>query len=299
VRVASFNLMHGMSPADGQVDTDRLVEAVAALDADVIALQEVDRHQPRSGGVDQAARIAAALGAAAGDWRFAATVVGTPGEKWWPARRDPPPGQPAYGTALISRLPVRSWSRVALPAAPVRSPIAVPGPNGRPRLMLLPDEPRVALVAVLEPPSGAGPAVTVAGTHLSFVPGWNVTQLRRLTRALERLARTPPRRPPRPGAPPILPVAPGESPPRLLLGDLNMPAPVARAASGGRPLARLATYPSTGGRIQFDHVLAWGLAGPARSARAVRAAVSDHLAVVVDLDPAPAPDTGRGARGGA
>jgi len=278
VRVASFNLMHGMSLADGQVDTDRLVEAVAALDADVVALQEVDRHQPRSGGVDQAARIAAALGAAAGDWRFAATVVGTPGEKWWPARRDPPPGQPAYGTALISRLPVRSWSRVALPAAPVRSPIAVPGPNGRPRLMLLPDEPRVALVAVLEPPGGAGPAVTVAGTHLSFVPGWNVTQLRRLTRALERLA---------------------PAPPRLLLGDLNMPARVARAASGGRPLARLATYPSTGGRIQFDHVLAWGLAGPARSARAVRAAVSDHLAVVVDLDPAPAPDTGRGARGGA
>ena len=43
MRLATFNLLHGRSPADGVVDPDRLVAAVASLDADVLALQEVDQ----------------------------------------------------------------------------------------------------------------------------------------------------------------------------------------------------------------------------------------------------------------
>jgi endonuclease/exonuclease/phosphatase family metal-dependent hydrolase len=49
VRLATFNLLHGQSLDDGQVRADRLHAAVAHLDADVLALQEVDRDQPRSG----------------------------------------------------------------------------------------------------------------------------------------------------------------------------------------------------------------------------------------------------------
>ncbi|MBW3609862.1 MAG: GIY-YIG nuclease family protein [Actinobacteria bacterium] len=57
--------------------------------------------------------------------------------------------------------------------------------------------------------------MTIATTHLSFVPLWNGKQLRTLTGELGRL--------------------PG---PRVLLGDLNMPPPFPRALTGWRPLAR-------------------------------------------------------------
>jgi len=77
LRVVSFNLFSGRSLADGQVIDDRITEAVAGTGADVLALQEVDHHQPRSGGTDQAALAAAAMGAV--DHRFVGLVHGTPG----------------------------------------------------------------------------------------------------------------------------------------------------------------------------------------------------------------------------
>ncbi len=40
MRLATFNLLHGRSLADGLVDPARLTAAVAALDADVLALQD-------------------------------------------------------------------------------------------------------------------------------------------------------------------------------------------------------------------------------------------------------------------
>ena len=52
MRLATFNILHGRSPVDGQVDLDRFAAAVRDLDADVLALQEVDRDQPRSHGAD-------------------------------------------------------------------------------------------------------------------------------------------------------------------------------------------------------------------------------------------------------
>ena len=48
MRVATFNILHGRSPADDRVDVDRFAEAVRTLDADVLGLQEVDRFQSRS-----------------------------------------------------------------------------------------------------------------------------------------------------------------------------------------------------------------------------------------------------------
>jgi endonuclease/exonuclease/phosphatase family metal-dependent hydrolase len=265
VRLATFNVLHGRSLDDGLVDPDRFRAAVAALDADVVGLQEVDLHQPRSGGLDLTALAAEALGAT--DHRFAAAVVGTPGEAFRPGpgarasgasatEQGSPPldGEPQYGVALISRFPARRWLIHRLPAAPTRAPIRING-----RVLLLPDEPRVLLAAVLDTPFGP---VTAATTHLSFVPGWNVRQLRRVVRALRAL--------------------PG---PRVLLGDLNLPARVARVVSGWRPVARLPTYPASLPRIQLDHVLV----DPSHSMR-VRAAgtpptaVSDHRPLVVDLE---------------
>jgi endonuclease/exonuclease/phosphatase family metal-dependent hydrolase len=59
VRVATWNIKHG------HPDPERLASVVRALaDVDVLALQEVDVGVPRSGGVDQVAVVADALGMA-------------------------------------------------------------------------------------------------------------------------------------------------------------------------------------------------------------------------------------------
>ena len=49
MRMATFNILHGRSVHDGNVELDRLVASVRELDADVLALQEVDldRSQAR------------------------------------------------------------------------------------------------------------------------------------------------------------------------------------------------------------------------------------------------------------
>jgi endonuclease/exonuclease/phosphatase family metal-dependent hydrolase len=258
VRLASFNLLHGCHLSDGGADPDRLRRAVASLDATVLGLQEVDRGQPRSGLVDQTALAAEAAGA--GWARFQPTLIGTPGGAW---RAAGPAGdrddEPGYGVALVSRLPVRQWHVIRLPRLPVRSPVRLAG--GRRRVRLLPDEPRVGLAAELD--TDAGP-LTVAVTHLSFVPGWNLLQLRRLCAALERL--------------------PG---PRVLLGDLNLPGPLPAGVAGWRRLATVATYPAARPRIQLDHALGHGSL-PAVAELAARALeISDHRALVIDFAPTP------------
>ncbi len=256
MRLATFNLLHGRSLSDGTVHADRIHAAIADLDADVLGLQEVDRAQPRSGLLDLTALAADALGAVT--HRFAAAVVGTPGHTWAPWHAGADHSHPQYGIALVSRYPVRQWLITQLPGAPIRSPVLVPGSG----LLLLHDEPRVMLAAVLDTPRGP---LTVGTTHLSFVPGWNVRQLRAAVRALRTL--------------------PG---PRILLGDLNMPAGPVRAFTGWRSLARAATFPSPRPRTQLDHVLAdpRGGAGLGRvvQVRTPRAGVSDHRPLLVHLD---------------
>ncbi|MGW5667712.1 endonuclease/exonuclease/phosphatase family protein [Micromonospora sp. NPDC003776] len=258
MRLATFNLLHGRSLTDGLVDPDRLAAAVAAIDADVLALQEVDRDQTRSGNLDLTAIAARALGAP--EHRFAAAVVGTPGEQFRPLTHDDDGhGEPLYGVGLVSRYPVRSWQVTRLRPAPVRSPIYVPGPGGG--LVLLRDEPRVVLAAVLDTPHGP---LTVAATHLSFVPGWNILQLRRVVRALRTLPA-----------------------PRLLLGDLNLPAGPAHLLSGWPPLGRRPTYPAGQPRVQLDHILAdrrsLDRLPPVTAVDTPLSVISDHRPLVVDL----------------
>jgi endonuclease/exonuclease/phosphatase family metal-dependent hydrolase len=259
VRLATFNLLHGRSLSDGNVHAERVAASVADLDADVLGLQEVDRAQPRSGLLDLTAIAAEALGARV--HRFAPAVVGTPGEAWQPWRSADDNAHPLYGIALISRWPVLRWQITQLPAAPVRSPVWAPGPRGG--VVLLKDEPRVLIAAVVDTPAGP---VTVANTHLSFVPGWNIRQLRAAVRALR-----------------VLPA------PRILLGDLNLPAGPIHAFTGWRTLARRPTYPSHNPKAQLDHVLAdprgAGPLGPVVQVRTPAVGVSDHLPLVVHLDP--------------
>jgi endonuclease/exonuclease/phosphatase family metal-dependent hydrolase len=256
LRLGSANLLSGRSLSDGAIDVERLVEATRLLDVDLLAVQEVDRHQPRSHGIDQADLIARTLGAV--DHRFVATVDGTPGVSGWtPARNLPPtaalPAQ--FGVALISRLPVAEWHVLRL--SPARGRYPLPIPSRPPQVLWLNDEPRAVIAAVLE-----RPRITIACTHLSFVPVRTLRQLARIRRWLAAL--------------------PG---PQLLLGDLNLPAVAIRRSSGWTPLISSPTFPAWAPRLQLDHVLAAGLpAGTRAIGRVQRLPISDHRAVLVDLD---------------
>lgn len=229
LRIATFNLLHGQplapdgaplpfppDPDDPATAAAALTEAVASLDADVLALQEVDRYQPRSGLVDQAAVAAEAMGAA--DWRFAAALHGRPApvsgwlrdgsapgfQVYGPAAAGTATALPAYGTALLTRLPVHHWRARRFAPAPFGLPLRVAGRRG---LTRVPDEPRAALAAVLEGERGL---FTAVAAHLSFVPGWNVAQLTAIRRWIADLPR-----------------------PYLLLGDLNLVGAVPRTVLGG------------------------------------------------------------------
>ena len=251
MRLATFNILNGRAPADDHVDPDLLAQAVHDLDADVLALQEVDRNLPRSAHADLTAVAAEAMGAV--DHRFVAALSGTPGATWTAATGDEQPDAAAYGISLLSRHPVRAWQVVRLPALPTRTPMWFRG-NRLPTLVR--DEPRVAVAAEIETPAGC---LTVANTHLSFLGYWNGRQLGRLVSALA----TEPR-------------------PLVLVGDLNMGPERAGSISGLRSLAAHPTFPVDAPREQLDHVLADGdLRATASEARQLP--LSDHRALLVDL----------------
>jgi endonuclease/exonuclease/phosphatase family metal-dependent hydrolase len=251
VRIASFNILHGRSVEDGMVDVDRLAAAVKSLDADVLGLQEVDRDQPRSFGADLTAVAAEAMGA--DEHQFVSALSGTPGGTWMAATGDEQPGSASYGIALLSRYPVISWRVVRLPP-PSRAGIPMWFPGSR-KPMWVRDEPRVAVAAVLDGPFGE---FTVCNTHLSFVPGWNALQLRRVVRSLT-----------------------GTPEPLAIIGDLNMEQRLAARVSGLRPIASAATFPAPEPRRQLDHVLVRGGLRATGPAEAVQLPLSDHRALVV------------------
>src|SRR5919198_4655179 len=118
MRMATFNILHARSVHDGVVDPDRLAAAIGELDADVLALQEVDLDQPRSANSDLTAVAAEAMGSVS--HRFVAAISGTPGATWMAATGSEQPGTAAYGIALLSRFEVHDWQVVRLPRIPMR-----------------------------------------------------------------------------------------------------------------------------------------------------------------------------------
>jgi endonuclease/exonuclease/phosphatase family metal-dependent hydrolase len=256
MRFASFNISSGRSPADGLIDLDRFAGAIAALDADVLSLQEVDRGQERSDGADLTELAAEAMGA---PYRtFAPALYGTPGRRWTVAEDDQPRTGPAYGCALISRLPLHDVTMVRMPAAPIVLPLWVPGHG----IVPVHEEPRVAVVAHVD--IGTPLGLTVVGTHLPFVPLWNRRQLRHL---VERTR--------------------NRSGPLLLMGDLNLHGRTPERLTGFTSLATAPTFPAAAPRFQLDHILLRGrLAdlGTVVSTSTPQLAMSDHRPLVVDVE---------------
>jgi endonuclease/exonuclease/phosphatase family metal-dependent hydrolase len=98
--VLTFNI-HSARARDGRVDLATIGREIAAWDADVVLLQEVDRGRAWTGRVDMPAVLAGRLGTS---WTFGSNVRRSPTNQ--------------YGTAILSRYPILSSRNTLLPAPP-------------------------------------------------------------------------------------------------------------------------------------------------------------------------------------
>jgi endonuclease/exonuclease/phosphatase family metal-dependent hydrolase len=238
------------------------------LAPELVAVQECDYRLARTVDANQISEIAQSIGAQY--FAFAPCIIGTPGEKWRKLNASDQgvitesdnagTHEGAYAIGIASKIEVIKWHRLDLGNAPIGMPLLVPGDEGNPgklRPIYIRDEPRVALAATLVN------GITVINTHLSFVPGYNVKQLRaikRWARQLEKEMNTA----------------------AIIVGDLNLPKNLPVVASKWRSLATQATYPSWGAKIQFDYILTRS-AMESTQLPTVATGVSDHLPLSVEL----------------
>ncbi|MFQ3169254.1 MAG: endonuclease/exonuclease/phosphatase family metal-dependent hydrolase [Limisphaerales bacterium] len=90
LRVMTYNIHHAEG-LDGKVDLERIANVIRQSNADIVALQEVDKNTERTGGIDMPADLASRTGM---NVVFAANLDNFQG------------GQ--YGTAILSRFPIES-----------------------------------------------------------------------------------------------------------------------------------------------------------------------------------------------
>ena len=145
LRVATFNIKHG-SDRDGNIDLPRLSAACSRLQADVLAIQEVERFARRTHYRDEMRVIARATGLQA--------VFGEAARRRWRS----------YGNVLLARGPISDVEVIRLPR---------PGDG----------EQRVAIIARVDI-DGVG--LAVGATHLSFRAGEGLPQLAVMLDALGR-----------------------------------------------------------------------------------------------------------------
>jgi endonuclease/exonuclease/phosphatase family metal-dependent hydrolase len=104
IRVMSFNIHHGVG-VDGRLDLQRVADVIKSEGADIVGLQEVDRHRSeRSDFVDQAGWLARELNMHV---VYGANLDNDPFNPGEPRRQ--------YGTAILSSKPILDWENTYLP----------------------------------------------------------------------------------------------------------------------------------------------------------------------------------------
>ncbi len=138
LRLLTYNIRHCRG-TDGRIAPERVARVIAALEPDIVALQEVDVGRKRTGGLDQAEAIARLTGLSA---------------HFHPALQI---AEERYGDALLTRLPAR-----------LRRAGPLPGLVRRPGL-----EPRGALWIEV---AAGGAALQVLTTHFGLLGAERVAQ---------------------------------------------------------------------------------------------------------------------------
>lgn len=271
MRVISWNLLHGqvippLSEQDWQQNLITSAKDVAKhFQPDFISLQEVDYLQPRSGNINQTKLIAESMGLKY--WYYLPALLGTPGSRWQKVKNlEPgiisqntinPSSKTSYGIGFATSVPIKKIHTKALGRSIIGMPLLIPKDNGKgARFIYVKDEPRVAIIAELEN------GLTIATTHLSFVPFVNVFQLNRLISSLKKL----------PGVP-------------VLVGDLNLPANIPPKLSSFKSVISQPTYPSWKPKIQFDYIMVANKQDvQAKPLSTIKPSISDHVPIGVELN---------------
>lgn len=271
MRVISWNLLHGqvippLAEQDWQQNLITSAKDVAKhFQPDFISLQEVDYLQPRSGNINQTKLIAESMGLKY--WYYLPALLGTPGSRWQKVKNlepgiisqntNNPSPNTSYGIGFATSVPIKKIYTKALGRSIIGMPLLIPKDNGKgARFIYVKDEPRVALIAELEN------GLTIATTHLSFVPFVNVFQLNRLIIALKKLSGVP-----------------------VLVGDLNLPANIPSKLSGFKSVISQSTYPSWKPKIQFDYIMvANNQEVQASPLSTIKPDISDHVPIGAELN---------------
>jgi endonuclease/exonuclease/phosphatase family metal-dependent hydrolase len=105
--VMTYNIHHGAG-IDGVLDLERIAVLIENSGADVVGLQEVDRHwRARSNWVDQPAWLAQRLKM---HYAYAVNLDRPPANPGEPRRQ--------YGTAILSKYPIKDFTNTLLPLYP-------------------------------------------------------------------------------------------------------------------------------------------------------------------------------------
>lgn len=258
MRIATWNIMHGehVRP-EGFTDSVRAYQAaISAIGADICALQEVDYFHPRTQSVNQAG-----FAADSGDypyWAFAPAFTFEDGVIRNISARYPQiqtnahsTTSPAYGIAILSKLPVAQWLHKKLPTALWGGFITIPI-NGTPTRMWAKDHSRVALAARYED-------FIFINAHLSFVAIFAKIQLRSLAIWAQKLERK-------------------YKVPIVIAGDFNL----RQVPQGWKSVFSGFTFPVWAPTEQIDYIVT--RTGDCDAAVIEGFETSDHAALIAELN---------------
>lgn len=276
MRLTSWNLLHGLTtpfasarenaPSGSPAEPNTLLaSALRTLNPDLLGLQEMDFRLNRSGNSNQVAEIAAMMGA--DHWAFAPSVIGSPDENWRGTTdtdtriitNKNSAGLSGYGIGVVSKIPIRSWHRLELPAAPIGVLMTLPR-DGKLKRIYVRDHPRSALAVELEN------GWLIINTHLSFVPVFNFLQLQKIKRWVKRLPVT-------------------DKTKIIIMGDLNLPISAFVRGLHWNSLVKERTFPTWSPRVQIDYFLSQKISPEdVVHVPSMLTGVSDHLPLTVELD---------------